>query len=70
MQKPRAGRDGIAKLGAVKALIARVVVYYVALAAVVFGVWAILPAGARVEVMAALSSLVAFRESVTAILAK
>lgn len=44
-------------------LIARVVVYYVALAAVIFGAWAILPAGARVEVMAALSSLVAFRES-------
>ena len=42
-------------------LIARVVVYYVALAAVIFGVWAILPAGGRAEVMAALSSLVAFR---------
>jgi len=44
-------------------LIARVVVYYVGLAAVIFGVWAILPAGARAEVMAALSSLVAFREA-------
>jgi len=44
-------------------LIARVVVYYVGLAAVIFGVWAILPAGARAEVVAALSSLVAFREA-------
>ena len=44
-------------------LIARVVVYYAGLAAVIFGVWAILPAGARADVMAALSSLIAFREA-------
>ena len=44
-------------------LIARVVVYYVSLAVVIFGVWAILPAGARAEAMTVLSSLIAFHEA-------
>jgi uncharacterized membrane protein YhiD involved in acid resistance len=42
-------------------LIARVVIYYVALAAVIAGVWAMLSQAARGEVINKLSSLVAFR---------
>ena len=42
-------------------LIARVIIYYVSLAAAIFGIWAILPAGARTAAMGVLSSLIAFR---------
>lgn len=42
-------------------LIARVVVYYLSLAGVIFGVWAILPDGARAAATSVLSSLIAFR---------
>ncbi|HUQ84117.1 MAG TPA: DUF4956 domain-containing protein [Gemmatimonadaceae bacterium] len=44
-------------------LIARVVVYYVGLAALIAGTWAVLPSGARADVMGVLSPLVAFRDS-------
>lgn len=43
-------------------LIARVVIYYVALAAALAAVWAVLPAGARTEVKGVLSTLVAFHD--------
>jgi uncharacterized membrane protein YhiD involved in acid resistance len=44
-------------------LIARVIIYYLSLAAVIFGVWAILPTGARAAATSVLSSLIAFREA-------
>src|SRR6187397_3039586 len=44
-------------------LIARVIIYYLSLAAVIFGVWAILPTGARAVATSVLSSLIAFREA-------
>ena len=44
-------------------LIARVLFYYIGLAAAIAGTWAVLPLGARTEVMTILSSLVAFRDS-------
>jgi len=42
-------------------LIARIVVYYAGLAAVITAVWAALPVGARTRAMVVLSSLIAFR---------
>ena len=42
-------------------LIARVIIYYLSLAAAIFGVWAILPDGARAAAKSVLSSLIAFR---------
>jgi len=44
-------------------LIARVIIYYLSLAAVIFGVWAILPAGARAAATSVLSSLIGFRDA-------
>jgi hypothetical protein len=55
------GRGNLSDFG--HSLIARVVVYYVALAAVIFGTWAILPAGARAQATAVLSSLIGFRDT-------
>jgi hypothetical protein len=59
---PENGRGSLT--GFAHNLIARVFVYYVALAAVIVGVWTVLPQSARSEVMGVLSSLIAFRTTI------
>ena len=56
---PDNGRGGLQ--GVAHNLVARVVLYYVGLAALLGGTWAIVPDGMRAQIIAALSPLVAFR---------
>jgi uncharacterized membrane protein YhiD involved in acid resistance len=57
------GRGGLSDFA--HSLIARVVFYYVGLAAAIALVWAVMPAGARASAMGMLSQLIAFRASAT-----
>lgn len=56
---PDNGRGGLQ--GVAHNLIARVILYYVGLGALLTGAWAMMPDGARAQIVAVLSPLVAFR---------
>ena len=57
---PDNGRGGLQ--GVAHNLVARVILYYVGLGALLAGGWATMPDGARAQIVAALSPLVAFRD--------
>ena len=61
---PDNGRGGLDEFA--HNLVARVVLYYVGLAALLAAAWAIIPAPVRGEIMTVLSPLIAFRDGTPA----